>query len=436
MRRRLPRKITSLAGCIAALFLVMTSLCAEEESAPGGKALTLLDCYNLSLLRMETIAIDAQRIKEAEAHFLQAMAILMPYVSFVSNDGYIDTHRATNIDDVAQSHAYERKFTFQQAIFSGFKDFAAMNASRYEKKQRQKEKERAEQLLFGDVSDSFYLFLQQQEDLVALQSVEKDLTDRIGELDKRIDLGRSRKSEVAMVRVQVYSVEAELESIKSQRDLARQLLEFYTGVPIQSIEEPQDILNSVKPINYYSALARKRADIIAAENATAAARANIQVAQSGYLPTVDLLGDAFAGRNTVPKKASWDALISVNVPLFQGTQVLGNVKQARALEEASRLQWELTDRQSQTEVQEAYTALRYALSRRGFLNKALDAAGENYNLQRRDYDHNLVSNLDVLAAIQSLADAWRSLIQATSIAKRAYWQLWVASGQTIKDQPR
>ena len=284
--------------------------------------------------------------------------------------------------------------------------------------------------------DSFYLFLQQQEDLVALQSVEKDLTDRIGELDKRIDLGRSRKSEVAMVRVQVYSVEAELESIKSQRDLARQLLEFYTGVPIQSVEEPQNILDTVKPINYYSALARKRADIIAAENATAAAHSLIQVAQSGYLPTVDLLGDAFAGRNTVPKKASWDALISVNVPLFQGTQVLGNVKQARALEEASRLQWELTDRQSQTEVQEAYTALRYALSRRGFLNKALDAAGENYNLQRMDYDHNLVSNLDVLAAIQSLADAWRSLIQATSIAKRAYWQLWVASGQTIKDQPR
>jgi len=420
----------------AAFFLAPPAVVrAEGTNAAGGRVLTLLDCYTLALNQMETIAIDAQRIKEAEAHFLQAMGILMPQVSFVSSDVY--SRRSGSPSSEAEQpgpHTYDRAFIFQQTLFSGFKDFALMNASRYEKKQRQQEKERAEQLLFGDVSDSFYLFLQQQEDLVALQSILQALSDRVQELSRRIELGRSRKSEVAMVRVQIFSIQADIETAKGQRDLARELLQFYVGGPVKEVTEPTDILASIKPIDYFSALARKRADILAAENAMAAARQNIVAARSGYLPTVNVLGEGFTARDTFPQSPKWDAAIAVSVPLFTGTRVLGDVKQAKALESVSELQLQLTGRQSQTDVIEAYTVLRYSLSRRALLVKALDAAGENYTLQRQDYERNQVNNLDVLTAIQSLLDQKRNLIQASSIAKRAYWRLCVAAGQTVKDE--
>ncbi|MCX6340420.1 MAG: TolC family protein [Candidatus Aureabacteria bacterium] len=437
MRPRALVRYSALVGCAVCILVPRAFVHAEEKDASVGRVLTLLQCYILSLNQMETIAIDAQRIKEAEAHFYQAMGILMPQVSFVSSDVY--SHRsqsASTEEDMPGPHTYDRAFVFQQTLFSGFKDFALMNASRYEKKQRQQEKERAEQLLFGDVSDSFYLFLQQQEDLEALQSILQALSDRVQELTKRIELGRSRKSEVAMVRVQIFSIQADIETAKGQRDLARELLEFYVGTPVREVVEPGDILASIKPIDHFSALARKRADILAAENAVGAARENIVAARSGYLPTVNVIGEGFTARDTFPQNPKWDAAIAVNVPLFTGTGVLGDVKQAKARERQNELQLQLTGRQSQTEVLEAYTVLQYALTRRALLFKALDAAGENYTLQRQDYERNQVNNLDVLTAIQSLLDQKRNLIQASSIAKRAYWRLCVAAGQTVKDEEK
>jgi outer membrane protein TolC len=81
-------------------------------------------------------------------------------------------------------------------------------------------------------------------------------------------------------------------------------------------------------------------------------------------------------------------------------------------------------------------SLQYAISRMNILKKSVDAATENYFLQKKDYEFNIVSNLEVLTAIQNLQDAKRSLIQATSEAKRLYWQLRVASGQTVKDDTK
>ncbi len=418
----------------AFLFTFPASLHAEEKNETEGKTLTLRDCYNLALANMETIAIDAQRIKEAEAHFLQALAIVLPHASFASTDTYIDTHNGIISSGSANAHGYKRNFVFQQALFSGFKEYAAMRASKFEEKQRAKEKERAEQLLFKDVSDSFYLFLQQQEDLRALQSIEKALLDRISELNKRIELGRSRKSEVVNVISQLYIVRAEFELARNQRDLSKELLEFYTGVRIKEVEEPVNILARVKPVEYFTELARRRADVVAAENAAGVAKANVDVAKSGYFPTVDLLGDYYTSRNSQPTGSKWDAGLAVTIPIFEGTQVMGDVKEARARARESELSLSLAGRNSQTDVLETYTTLRYAILRRQVLKKALGAADENYNLQKKDYEFNLVNNLDVLAAIQTLLNTKRDLIQASSEAKRIYWQLIVASGANIKEE--
>jgi len=64
------------------------------------------------------------------------------------------------------------------------------------------------------------------------------------------------------------------------------------------------------------------------------------------------------------------------------------------------------------------------------LKKAYSAARLNYHLQAKDYERSLVSNLDVLTSIQTLEDAERDYISALYAAKRQYWQLRVAVGQS------
>ena len=90
----------------------------------------------------------------------------------------------------------------------------------------------------------------------------------------------------------------------------------------------------------------------------------------------------------------------------------------------------MTRRRAPYEIEDAYATLTTAMSVRNTLRKAYTTAKFNYHLQRRDYSRRLVSNLDVLAAIQTLDDSERSYIHALYEAKRQYWQLRVAVGQS------
>ena len=75
--------------------------------------------------------------------------------------------------------------------------------------------------------------------------------------------------------------------------------------------------------------------------------------------------------------------------------------------------------------------MQAGLARTAALQEALNAAAENYRLQAEDYKLNLVSNLDVLQALQTLQDARREFIHVQHETKRLYWQLQVATGQTL-----
>lgn len=234
------------------------------ESAPP-VALTLSEGYRLALQRSETIAIQQERIKETEGRFLQALSGALPQASFVSSDKRQDGsgNSAFTLRNVPDRH-----FTFSQPLFGGFKEFAAIAASRAERRQRSHERARAEQLLLVDVAEAFYLLAQQREDLSVLESIRAALLSRIEELTARERLGRSRANEVASAEAQLYRVEAELDRVSSLEVTTRQLLEFLTGLEhvdaIAVVEPPvvpsQEAAVSIAPVD-------SRPDVQAAKEA-------------------------------------------------------------------------------------------------------------------------------------------------------------------------
>jgi outer membrane protein TolC len=85
------------------------------------------------------------------------------------------------------------------------------------------------------------------------------------------------------------------------------------------------------------------------------------------------------------------------------------------------------------DIKDSYVRCDTALAVHENLKKAFYTAKVNYYLQRRDYTRSLVSNLDVLAAIQTLQDSQRNYIRAIYEAKRLYWQLRVSVGEGIEE---
>ena len=427
-------KKISIFLIIAFLLLPNFTFCAETNENPriieGSKGgpwnkedfLTLFDCYRLALKQSELIAIDAEQIKIAGAHFLEAFGTLMPQVSF--------SHEETrnHSSDTSYNKTYEAKFTFTQALFTGFKEFAGMKASKFEKSQRQKEWWRAEQFLFVDVSDAFYLLLETQADLSALKTIEFAFKDRIKDLKARQAIGKSRVSEVVTTEYQLYNLEAEIQLVTNQEFLVKELLEFLIGRPVNQIAESR-IDYTIKSEPQYLAEASFRPDVEAAYFAWKSEQEQVVIARSGFLPSINLTGDYYTHRNNAPADSNWDALLSVNVPIFEGTTVYGQVQEAKSIAKQSALLYSRVGRLAIQDIHDAYINMTISLMRKKSLGQALKSAELSYHLQDKDYKINVVNNLDVITAIQNLEDVRRSYIHTSYESKRFYWQLLTAAGE-------
>ena len=398
----------------------------KNEYVPRNEVLTLIDCYKLALKQSEIIAIDAEQIKIAQAHFLEAFGTIMPQVYF----SHTETRNQSGNTSLNKVH--EEKFTFTQAIFSGFKEFAAMKSSKFEKSQRQNELWRAQQLLFVDVSDAFYLLLEIQQDLNALKAIEFALTDRVQELKSRQNIGKSRVSEVVTTEYQLYNLEAEIQLERNQELLVRQLLEFLIGKPFEKIAESKFDLN-IKPESQYLAEASQRPDVQAVYYALRSDQEKIAIARSGFFPQVSLEGDYFTHRSSTPADSRWETLLSVNVPIFEGTTTYAQVKEANSVAKQTGLLYSRIGRLAIENIHNAYINMQISIMRKKTLGKALKSAELSYHLQTQDYKLNVVNNLDVLTAIQNLADVRRSYIHTSYESKRFYWQLLAAAGEINPD---
>ncbi len=123
----------------------------------------------------------------------------------------------------------------------------------------------------------------------------------------------------------------------------------------------------------------------------------------------------------------------MTVPIFEGTQTYGEVAQAKLQAHEKELQLQRIRRLARNDTQDAYAQAASEISRCNALKQALDAADENYRLQQEDYRLNLVSNLEVLNAIQTLNDARRNYFQSYYNARMRYEQLLAASGIAMVD---
>lgn len=306
-----------------------------------------------------------------------------------------------------------------------------MAGSRAERRQRTYEKARAEQLLFTDVSQAFYLLLEQREDRRALEAIRLTLMGRIEDLQERERLGRSRPSEVVSAEAQLRRIEAEREGVQSQETTARQLLEFLTGLDgLEAVSDTETLPEELESEDAYLATSASRPDVRAAEERWRVARQQVAIERAKFWPTVDVESNYYVKRVGNSEGVDWDALLKIEVPIFQGGQALGATKEAGALARQAKWQLQKAERTASLDIRDKYAQLQAALATQRAFEKALEAAEDNYRLQTEDYRRSLVNNLEVLQALQALEDARRDLVHATYEAKRLYWQLQVATGKT------
>lgn len=418
--------------CVLVLFLAASfSLWAAEP-----KTLTLREAYDLALKRSEEVAIHGEVIQEAQGRLYQALNQVLPDVRFLitRQDQDAPTAPASGADGVSSSLSRastpQKKFVFSQPLFSGFKEFAALQGAGTEKEQRRQELRKAKETLFIDVMDAFYALAQARKDVFILQEIQRMMKKRIKELSERVRIGRSRESELRSVISDSKMIDADLEGARRVETVTHLLLEFYIGKEWSGeLSDEMNFHPFLSDSLAYLTKRDQRSDTRSAEEAYRLAQKKVIIAQAGFFPTVKLDGNYYTQRVGFQSGTNWDTLLTVDVPVFKGTDTIGKVKEAVAQREEARFRWELVKRQAEMDIKNAFKIFESSLSEEKALSKAVVAARDSYTLLSQDYQHNLANNLEVLDALKRYQESMRRFNQTSKETKKNYWRLKIAIGE-------
>ncbi len=390
---------------------------------------TLLQAYRSAIKKTEPVAIQESLTTQAEESVTQARGYLFPTLTGVGT--YTRQDQPPNPSVFTLADQYNAKLMVTQPIFHGFRDFAGLSGAQNLLKAQQHATDQSRYSLYDTVASSYYAVLSTEKDIANLQLL-LDLTDkRVKELKERVQIGRSRLGELLSAQAQVATLKAQMEGALSANRQARATFELATGLTASTaLTDSSEVLPAKPlPLENYLAKVEKRPDILAAKAQVEAAEDNVSYAWRGHLPSLDFTGNYYLKRTGALSGSNWDLGLVLSVPIFQGGIVQSQYKMAIDKRKQQELLLAQTRRNAIHQIQNAYVVYANSISQSIAFKEASEITEKNYNTQSHDYRNGLVTNLDVLDALNQFQTTKQQMDRTYYQAKSAEATLSAATGE-------
>ncbi len=371
------------------------------EPSTGG-AVGFLDCYQWAVQQSENLRIAHQDVEAAKGRYQSSVGGILPDIKYNYTHLIQDTSVPPN-EEKPRRKTDNSKFQLTQPLFNGLKEFSAMSGYKREIRSREMTYQRELTNLYRDVAAAFYDAARLETGVKNL-NVLIDLTaDRVNLLKKDARLGKSRESEVLAADAQASNLIAQRAVLQGNVKQAREILSFLTGKDLGNVpfQYSFDRVESVVPVEEALLKASHRFDLQAQKEEVDARKYAVRFAKAGYWPSIFAIGNYYTKR-TVDNDIDWDILFNIDVPLFQGGKVRGDVRETYSIYVQERLRLERLEREIASEVKNALTELEASISESKMLDETYLKAKKSYESQARDYRLGLVDNLQVLSAMNTM----------------------------------
>ena len=415
---------TALLKFSALLGIVFLPILAG--AAATDEALTLDEFFSQALVRSEVVATQSELIRQAEERQRQARAAQYPTVSGIATYVWQDSGaRDPNVNPTRQPNA---RIAATQPLFRGFREFAAVRQSRALVGAQSDDYQNARAQLFRDVAQNFYDVLTLEQEAKNLDEQIEQYRQREKELQDRVRIGRSRIGETLTVQSTISTLQAQIEQRKAELNTAREAFAFLSGLSAATVLVDKEVI-PIDPgtLDRYLARLSLRPDVKAAQQRLAAAQENIRVVRGEHLPSLDLNANRYLERTGGLEDVEWDVQLALTVPLYAGGSVQSRVREAQSQTTQAQLNVSQIQRQAEQEIRSLYQSVALDRSQLAALEMATQAARKNYGAQLRDYRLGLVTNLDVLQALNVFQENLRALDRARYTAKNNYLKLQTAA---------
>lgn len=276
----------------------------------------------------------------------------------------------------------------------------------------------------------------------AVESREEGL--RIAKL--RLDAGVTSALDYRQAEALLTQAQTEAASLRNQRAKQRNIVRLLAGSPID--EEAlaparrlgdQGIIRDIDA-GLPSALLANRPDIIQAEEALRAARANVGAARAAFFPSISLTGSAgFASASLdslfTDEGLNWSFGPAISLPIFDWGARKGNLTVARARETIEVATYDRTVQIAFREVSDALADRKFLAEQLVAQQRAVDAQMALTRLARLRYENGVAQFLEVLDAERNLFSAQQTLIQLRGAQLSSLVTLYAALGGGLGTPP-
>lgn len=359
---------------------------------------TLDESYKNALINFQTDNLSDSRIEQSVEAEKQVKGSYLPKVNvqgtYLKQDQF-DDQKTVGIN-------------LKTNLYNGGRDKQAIeNAERsIEIAKNLKEFDRIK--IFQDVVNSYYNYVLAMNDLKNITLLEKQSNDRAVEIQKRVDIGRSRRGELLQAQAQLASVEANKRNAQGLVNQYAAVFYKLTGLGHKEIID-FDIpkTSNAKDLNTYVELALKREDVLNKELEVKNAQGVYKITSSHFRPSLDLNSNAYGlkeGGSSTSRNSDWDVGLSLTIPLFEGG--ISNAKKKEQYAKMLSAQYEETNLKKNVEIEIArnYEQFNRYKEQIKAYEKALDRSKKSYEESLKDYRLGLITNLDVITSMNLYLD--------------------------------
>jgi outer membrane protein len=259
------------------------------------------------------------------------------------------------------------------------------------------------------------------------------LQARVDDLRDRVNLGRSRPSELLQAQTDLANAKFTYEQQRGSTNSSKETLAFYTGIPSADLVlKDTQLFPTAAQLAAYIQQSPSRPDVLSQVQSMQQAERNLSVAQGQLWPTVSATGNYLASQDPVSNNIDATMTIEVSMPIFDGGLIISQIHQNKETVRQQRLNVEQLQRTADQDTRTAYANFDASVAQVVVLREAATLAAKNFEAQVDDYRRGVVANLDVLTALQDYQTARIQLHNANMQARLDLINLNVAAGTAAR----
>ena len=417
--------------------LLFAALCicsaAFAQNGTEGRNWSFRDCINYAMEHNRNIIQGTLQVEQREIALNSARNSHLPAVSAGISQNCSFGRGLTADNTYANTNTSNSSFSLgaDMPIFQGLRISHNIALGKLDLEAATRDLENVRDEISIKVAQAYIQALYNREILkVANRQVEIDSL-QVARLEALLENGKSAPAEVAERKASL--AQSRLTAVQAGNNLQLSLLELSQLLELPSPEgfdiaspslSEDEIWLPESPEAIYEEAVEKKAGVKAEESRLAHAERSIELARSGYLPTLSLnggLGSNYYTSSDRPSKAFFEQLgnnfsqyvgLSLNIPIFSRLTNRNQIRSAKVNLRSQQLRLDGAKQQLFKEIQQAWYNARAAAEKYRSSIQAEEAASENFTLIQARYENGKATSTEFNEARNQYMKAGSDLIQA------------------------